>query len=109
MRESEIYSRVADGEHGERWLNDLFVRPKGDENFVPKDNNWRSSAKVPILILNATRFNTGHNRQFTASWMGEPPARCRCTNRRQLPASSRLARRFAEGPAEYSSRPRRRG
>jgi len=74
LYESEIYSRVADGEQGDRWLNELFVRPKGDENLVPKDNNWRRSAKVPILILNATTLNTGHNWQFTASWMGEPPA-----------------------------------
>ncbi|MDH5253725.1 MAG: patatin-like phospholipase family protein, partial [Nitrospira sp.] len=74
LYESEIYSRVADGQQGTRWLNKLFVRPKGDENLVPKDNNWRRSAKVPILILNATTLNTGHNWQFTASWMGEPPA-----------------------------------
>jgi predicted acylesterase/phospholipase RssA len=26
-----------------------------------------------MLILNATTLNTGHNWQFTASWMGEPP------------------------------------
>jgi len=24
-------------------------------------------------VLNATTINTGHNWQFTASWMGEPP------------------------------------
>jgi len=74
LYESEIYSRVEDGEGRERWLNNLYVRPKGDENLVPKDNNWRRSNKVPILVLNATTLNTGHNWQFTASWMGEPPA-----------------------------------
>jgi predicted acylesterase/phospholipase RssA len=73
LYESEIFSRVDDGEGGARWLNSLYVRPKGDENFVPKDSNWRRSAKVPILMLNATTLNTGHNWQFTASWMGEPP------------------------------------
>jgi predicted acylesterase/phospholipase RssA len=26
-----------------------------------------------MLVLNATTLNTGHNWQFTASWMGEPP------------------------------------
>jgi hypothetical protein len=31
-------------------------------------------AKVPILVLNATALNTGHNWQFTGTWMGEPPA-----------------------------------
>jgi predicted acylesterase/phospholipase RssA len=74
LYESDIFSRVKDGEGGNRWLNNLYVRPKGDENLVPKDNNWRRSNKVPILILNATTLNTGHNWQFTASWMGEPPA-----------------------------------
>ncbi|MBI2925406.1 MAG: patatin-like phospholipase family protein [Verrucomicrobia bacterium] len=74
LYESEIFSRVKDGEGGpRRWLNRLRVRPKGDENCVPKDHNWRRAAKVPILVLNATTLNTGHNWQFTASWMGEPP------------------------------------
>ena len=26
-----------------------------------------------MLVLNATTLNTGHNWQFTATWMGEPP------------------------------------
>lgn len=42
--------------------------------FSPKSDNWRRLAKVPILVLNATSLNTGHNWQFTASWQGEPPA-----------------------------------
>jgi hypothetical protein len=29
--------------------------------------------KAPVLILNAATLNTGHNWQFTASYMGEPP------------------------------------
>ena len=74
--ERELYSRVADGEEGrERFLTDLFVRPKGErEGFEPKRHNWLRRAKVPMLVLNATTLNTGHNWQFTASWMGEPPA-----------------------------------
>lgn len=56
-------------------LSDLTVRPKGEPTgFSPKDHNWRRAAKVPILVLNATSLNTGHNWQFTASWMGEPPS-----------------------------------
>ncbi|MGB9439187.1 MAG: tetratricopeptide repeat-containing protein [Desulfobacterales bacterium] len=75
LYEEELYARVEDGEgHRPRWLNDLFIRPKGeDKSFAPKHDNWRRAAKVPILILNATTLNTGHNWQFTASWMGEPP------------------------------------
>jgi predicted acylesterase/phospholipase RssA len=76
LYESELYARVEDGEnHGPRWLNELLIVPKGEDpaRFRPKDHNWRRSNKVPILILNATSLNTGHNWQFTATWMGEPP------------------------------------
>src|SRR5262249_55595239 len=76
LYEKELYSRVADGlGNGPRWLDDLKIQPKGESNgFSPKDHNWRRFAKVPILVLNATTLNTGHNWQFTATWMGEPPA-----------------------------------
>jgi predicted acylesterase/phospholipase RssA len=79
LYEKELFSKVQDGAgDGPRWLNDLFVNPLGldgkpIENFTPKYHNWRRAAKVPILVLNATTLNTGHNWQFTASWMGEPP------------------------------------
>jgi len=76
LYEEKIYAEVKDGEETRpRWLNDLFIEPRGeDKQFTPKYDNWRRSAKVPILILNATSLNTGHNWQFTASWMGEPPS-----------------------------------
>ena len=75
LYEEELYARIDDGEgHQPRWLNDLYIHPKGeDPDFAPKHDNWRRAAKVPMLILNATTLNTGHNWQFTASWMGEPP------------------------------------
>ena len=76
LYEENIYARVHDGEETQpRWLDELYIQPKDeDEQFAPKHDNWRRSAKVPILILNATSLNTGHNWQFTASWMGEPPS-----------------------------------
>ena len=80
LYESEIFSRVHDGgEKEKRWLNGLYVTPKGPTGvplayFKPKYDNWRRRNKVPTLILNATTLNTGHNWQFTASWMGESPA-----------------------------------
>ncbi|MCA1632153.1 MAG: patatin-like phospholipase family protein [Acidobacteria bacterium] len=76
LYEREIFSRVQDGEgHKERWLSDLIIRPAGGpENFSPRNGNWQRTAKVPILILNAATLNTGHSWQFTAQWMGEPPA-----------------------------------
>jgi len=76
LYEQEIFSRVQDGEaDNPRFLDALKILPRGEpDDFRPKDHNWRRAAKVPILILNATSLNTGHNWQFTASWMGEPPA-----------------------------------
>ena len=74
--ERDIFSRVKDGDgHRKRWLNELTIQPEGEpEGFSPKNQNWRRTAKAPILILNAATLNTGHTWQFTAQWMGEPPA-----------------------------------
>jgi predicted acylesterase/phospholipase RssA len=59
-------------------MPELIISPADeprDSRFNPKFSNWRREAKVPILILNATSLNTGHNWHFTARWMGEPPGR----------------------------------
>jgi hypothetical protein len=76
LYESKLYSRVSDGQGDrQRFLTELFVHPKDErDDFEPKRHNWLRRAKVPMLVLNATTLNTGHNWQFTASWMGEPPA-----------------------------------
>jgi predicted acylesterase/phospholipase RssA len=77
LYEKHIFSRVDDKEDDEpRYLNKLRIEPKDEdpETFSPKRDNWRRKNKVPMLILNATSLNTGHNWQFTASFMGEPPA-----------------------------------
>lgn len=76
LYENELYRRIEDDENDRpRWLNRLTIEPKGEaSDFTPKLDNWRRAAKVPILILNATTLNTGHNWQFTASWMGETPS-----------------------------------
>ena len=59
---------------------------------------WRRRAKVPILVLNATTLNTGHNWQFTASWMGEPPAGID----REIDGNYRLRRMYYdEAPRRY--------
>jgi predicted acylesterase/phospholipase RssA len=75
LYERELYARVDDGKgRTPRYLSSLIVRPAGeDDTFTPKYDNWRRRAKVPMLVLNATTLNTGHNWQFTATWMGEPP------------------------------------
>ncbi|MGB8510597.1 MAG: tetratricopeptide repeat-containing protein, partial [Pyrinomonadaceae bacterium] len=98
--EEMIFSRVKDEEGARpRWMSDLFITPAGEaETFYPKTDNWRRAAKVPILILNATTLNTGHNWQFTASWMGEPAASINS----EIDANAQLRRMsYAEAPAGY--------
>jgi hypothetical protein len=76
LYEERLFSRVPDQEGDTpRYLNALYIRPQGEPAFDPHIHNWRRAAKVPILILNATTLNSGHNWQFTASFMGEPPSR----------------------------------
>jgi len=85
-----------------RWLNGLYITPRGEDekSFKPKYDNWRRAAKVPMLVLNATTLNTGHNWQFTASWMGEPPAGIDA----EVDASDRLRRMYyGEAPGPYQS------
>lgn len=75
LYERHFYARVADRHQGRpREMRDLLVEPAGEARpFKPRVHNWRRRAKVPILLLNATSLNSGHNWQFTGRWMGEPP------------------------------------
>jgi predicted acylesterase/phospholipase RssA len=111
LYERELYSRVADGEEGQpRYLADLTVSPKEESthqdgtdtknaDFNPKYDNWKRLNKVPALILNATSLNTCHNWQFTASFMGEPPARVIDA---EIDANDRLRRMYhSEAPGRY--------
>ena len=99
LYEKLLYSRVADGEgDDDRWLSALYVQPRGDTGFNPKWDNWRRANKVPMLVLNATTLNTGHNWQFTASWMGEPPSALAS----EIDANGRLRRMYyEEAPQPY--------
>jgi predicted acylesterase/phospholipase RssA len=100
LYEREIFARVHDGSGKQkRWLNELLVQPPdGPKDFRPKDHNWRRAAKAPILVLNATTLNTGHNWQFTATWMGEPPADIDS----EVDANYRLRRMYyTEAPKPY--------
>jgi predicted acylesterase/phospholipase RssA len=75
LYEAELYSRVQD-QHTPgtaRTMPELIIRPANQPDFNPRYDNWRRTNKVPILLLNTTSFNTGHNWHFTATWMGEPP------------------------------------
>jgi predicted acylesterase/phospholipase RssA len=76
LYEDKLFSKVTvNKDKKPLYFNKLTIKPKGEvEDFAPKNHNWKRKAKAPILILNATSINTGHNWQFTATWMGEPPA-----------------------------------
>jgi len=87
LYEEELYSRVDDRRGDEkkkpRYMHELIIHPLLGERggrpeywteFKPKFHNWRRQAKAPILVLNAATLNTGHNWQFTATYMGESPA-----------------------------------
>jgi predicted acylesterase/phospholipase RssA len=54
-------------------MRELPIRPKGGpDEFHPTRDNAARSAKVPMLLINATALNTGHNWRFEAVRMGEP-------------------------------------
>jgi predicted acylesterase/phospholipase RssA len=100
LYEEEIFSKVRDAEGNEpRYMNELNIYPKDDlKNFNPKLHNWRRAAKVPMLVLNATTLNTGHNWQFTTSWMGEPPSNIDT----EVDTNDRLRRMYYdEAPKEH--------
>jgi predicted acylesterase/phospholipase RssA len=76
LLELKLYSSV--GDDGRRELGELIIQPidwqaTQQGPFQPKFHNWRQKTKAPILVLNATTINTGHNWQFTTSFMGESP------------------------------------
>ena len=79
LYESELYSQVADAKgDAPRTMPQILVQPQASDgtqvaNFNPRFHNWRRRSKVPMLLINTTSLNSGHNWFFTGSWMGEPP------------------------------------
>ena len=102
LYEKNIFSRAGDRKL-RRVMSDLLVHPMGEvDNFVPDAHNWRRATKVPMLVLNATTLNTGHNWQFTATWMGEPTAGIDS----EVDANYRLRRMYyGEAPEPYRRYP----
>lgn len=79
LYQSRLFSRIAGVSDDPLPITRLLANPArsttdSDAPFKPHTHNWRRAAKVPMLVLNATALNTGHNWQFTASFMGESPA-----------------------------------
>ncbi|MES2850132.1 MAG: patatin-like phospholipase family protein, partial [Bacteroidota bacterium] len=87
---------------GNLYMQDLFIDPllEPGERFSYSTDNWKRKNKVPQLVLNATSVNTGHNWQFTASWMGEPPGNIQT----DIDVKPRLRRMYYEdAPEAYKS------
>jgi predicted acylesterase/phospholipase RssA len=115
LYEERIYSLVedevgqakgADGAVRPRYMHELVIQPvlkSGDvwRDFKPRNHNWRRRAKAPILILNAATLNTGHNWQFTATYMGEAPA----TIHREVDSVYRLRRKYYKEAPDSADSP----
>ena len=106
LYEKHLYRKIIQNTHPEGkpiLMHTLRIRPadvpEGKE-FNLKSENWNRRNKVPMLVLNATSLNTGHNWQFTASWMGEPPGNIK----QDVDAKPRLRRMYYhEAPAPYKN------
>jgi predicted acylesterase/phospholipase RssA len=97
LYESELYAKVLGP--GSHYMDELKIRPEGQEDFYPRYDNWHRTAKVPIIVLNSTTLNTCHNWQFTATFMGEPPQTLADA---QIDANDRLRRMYyTEAPAPH--------
>jgi NTE family protein len=73
--EKEFYRPILGGS-GPIDLYDLRIEPLDDngnklEHFDPTKQRLATAA-VPVLLMNATTLNTGHNFRFEATWLGEP-------------------------------------
>ncbi|HKO55111.1 MAG TPA: patatin-like phospholipase family protein [Thermoanaerobaculia bacterium] len=107
LYQKHLFDKTAeDGQTAPRLMSQLKVKPAEHKDagpFNPKYDNWRLDAKVPILVLNATTLNTGHNWQFTASWMGESPQAISAT----IDAIPRYRRMYytPEAPKPYDEIP----
>jgi len=53
-------------------MRELLIEPDGDRDFDPEVANHTRRTKAPVLLINATTLNTGHNWRFEAVRMGEP-------------------------------------
>lgn len=57
-------------------MREIKVTPlkggRAQQDFKPRTGNAERLARVPIILINATDLNSGHNWRFEASRMGEP-------------------------------------
>ena len=92
-------------------LPELRIVPLGEtDRFHPLKGGKSGGAanddresKVPVLVINTTTLNTGHNFQFTATWMGEPPPQ---GAQERIDKNTRLRRAYYdELPIKYQTLP----
>jgi len=73
-------------------LRELVISPRGEAVDDPDAYNASHEEKLPVLLLNATSLNSGHNWRFEAIRMGEslPVDKHRATIARTVDKSMRL-------------------
>jgi hypothetical protein len=70
--ESPIHGRTVSRDGKLIEMRELLITPPAaGEEFKPLRDNGERQAPVPILLLNATSLNSGHNWRFEAVGMGE--------------------------------------
>lgn len=74
MLDQLLYRPVFGGDQGRPVeMRTLAIHPRGHRDFNPVIDNGMRHCKVPVLMINATTLNTGHNWRFGIDRMGEPP------------------------------------
>ena len=68
---AKLYDKYFYSKYNVKFLKDLLIIPKGEKKFNPHFHNFKRKNKVPILVINTTNLNNGHNFQFHATKMGE--------------------------------------
>ena len=68
---AKLYDKYFYSKYNMKFLKDLLIIPKGEKKFNPRFQNFKRKNKVPVLVINATNLNNGHNFQFHATKIGE--------------------------------------
>ncbi|MCH7619173.1 MAG: patatin-like phospholipase family protein [Candidatus Marinimicrobia bacterium] len=71
LYDEELYRNVADDKREKRiQMDEIEIKPiAGQQDSEPDED---PDTKVPILLINATTLNSGHNWRFEVTTMGEP-------------------------------------
>lgn len=77
LYEKYIYRKYVEPSGKSISMRELAIKP-GDKDIHPCDDeqgNIKRINKIPVIILNATSLNSGHNWYFSSRSMGEVPPR----------------------------------